>query len=111
MGPSCFTPSRTVNWTLLPIENNVYALPEVREAIRAGGVVTKIDYALLFDSSLDLWRKYISLFYEVKTLAGKRPKNIDAFCETARSRFGFDLDPSKFHENPGLKNTHLYSKP
>ena len=94
-----------VNWTLLPIENNVYALPEVREAIRAGGVVTKIDYALLFDSSLDLWRKYISLFYEVKTLAGKRPKNIDAFCETARSRFGFNLDPSKFHENPGLKNT------
>ena len=99
------TANGKVNWTCHPIEKDVYALPEIRDGIKTGAVVTKVHSALLFKGRSDqLFKSYIQTFYTLKTLASKRPKgDLQDFCDRAKRLHGLDLDPSKFEPNSSLK--------
>lgn len=92
-----------VNWTCNNIRSGIYCWAEVRKAVRSGCNVVRIHKALLFRSSKSVWASYIKRFYKIKTMRGKKPKEVEAFCAELYERFGIELQPSDFDENPGAK--------
>ena len=55
-----------------PKVKEVYAWPEIEEAIRCGEIeVTEVHEGLLFDRGTDVFTDYVRLFYEMKDSAGR----------------------------------------
>jgi hypothetical protein len=64
--------SNKLLFELDPKVKEVYAWPEIEEAIRCGEIeVTEVHEGVLFDRGTDVFTDYVRLFYEMKDSAGR----------------------------------------